>query len=151
MARIGSGRATPRSAQTKSRQNPMSESDETWNAAGDEPTAATPRPEAPAIPPAPAPAAPAADHAWPQYSWPEPDAAPTVPSTPVTGGPAPTVSWPPTQQQPAATTRQPTIDFTPLGAPGPYATDAPGAAGSAGPAPGRGGGWGAAPRRAPPS
>jgi S1-C subfamily serine protease len=123
----------------------MSESDQTWNAAGDEPTATNPQVETPATPPAPpAQPTPAAGPAWPQYSWPDQDAAPTSPSTPATGGPSPTVSWPPTKEQPAATTRpQPSIEFTPLGAPGPYATgpaDALGAPGSGG-----AGGWGPPP------
>jgi S1-C subfamily serine protease len=127
--------------------NPMSESDQTWNAAGDEPTAASPQPEMPATPPAPpAPRASAADHSWPQYSWSEADAAPTVPSTPEPSAPAPAVSWPPTQEQPAATTRpQPTIDFTPLGAPGPYATGASEAFDAPGSGSGGAGGWGPPP------
>jgi len=114
----------------------MSESDQNWNAAGDEPTAASPPP---------------ADHAWPQYSWPEPGATPpSAPATPAADAPAPTVSWPATQETPVAPTRpQPAIDFTPLDAPGPYAADTPGAVGAPAPAPGPGsggsGGWGPPP------
>jgi S1-C subfamily serine protease len=129
---------------------PMSESDQTWNAAGDEPPATNPPPETPEIatPPASTPAAGA--HVWPQYSWSEPDPAATVPSTPATPtAPAPTVSWPPTSGQSAAIRPQPTIEFTPLGAPGPYATGAsqvPAAGAS-----GSGAGWGPPPGWAAPT
>lgn len=122
----------------------MSESDQTWNAAGDEPTAATPKPETPAE-----------HHAWPQYSWsqaasdPGAPAEPTTPAEPAAPVAPPTVSWPPTQETPA-TRPQPAIEFTPLDAPGPYATGTPGpyAAGAPG-APAGGsessGGWGPPP------
>jgi S1-C subfamily serine protease len=128
----------------------MSESDQTWNAAGDEPAPASEASQTAETPPAPAsPSGSAADHAWPQYSWPEADATPTTPSTPstpATENPSPSVSWPVTQEQPATTRPQPTIEFTPLGAPGPYATgpspasDAPGSPTASG-----AGGWGPPP------
>jgi S1-C subfamily serine protease len=128
---------------------PMSDSDQTWNAGNDEATGENP-PATPASPPASSPGAGA--HSWPQYSWSEPEAAPTLPSTPA-APPAPTVSWPPTSDRPA-TRPQPTIEFTPLGAPGPYATDAnatgPSAAAGSG-ASGSGAGWGPPPGWAAPT
>jgi S1-C subfamily serine protease len=124
--------------------NPMSESDQTWNAAGDEPTAASPRSETPAPVPPASPAS-AADHAWPQYSWTESEAAATPPSAPEAPTPAPAVSWPATQEQPATTTRPQPIEFAPLGAPGPYAKGAPAAFDAPGSGSGGAGGWGPPP------
>ena len=120
----------------------MSESDQNWNAADGEPTAATP----PATPPA------ASEHSWPQYTWPatpetpEPAAASDAGSE-VTAENA-TVAWPPTQPNPATnppTHPYPPVAFEPIPAPGaspsgpytpnPYATNPyapdPGATGGA--------------------
>jgi S1-C subfamily serine protease len=127
---------------------PMSDSDQTWNAGGEEPRLEN----APENPPASPASTPPAEHSWPQYSWSEADGAPTVPSTPATP-PAPTVSWPPTSERPAATRPQPTIEFTPLGAPGPYATGPYAPATSEAPSgtSGSGAGWGPPPGWAAPT
>jgi S1-C subfamily serine protease len=119
---------------------PMSESDQNWNAAGDEPSA---DPNAETFAPPTAPPVPAAsDHAWPQYSWTGSGPAPAAPGAAVEPPAPATVSWPPTQ--PTLPTN-PTIEFAPLDAPGPSSAGSqePGPASAIGA--GGGGAWGPPP------